>query len=1139
MVDQIVHLADLHIRSGNNALSRYEEYSTVFERIVVDVSTLAADKSTIIIIAGDVFHHKLRIESPGIKLILRFLKALAKIAPVYVIRGNHDYKQENPSEPDLIESILAVGLENVTYLSETGSYKLAENLGVGLVAIQDALMAGNTCGITNELPPFPAPPQDVDVTLALFHGPVSRTRLQNGTIMEGANTYPLEWFGKGYDAIMLGDIHVQQVNKGTKIIGYSVDHTTGLKHSTLIDKYSWAEGTCPWAYAGSTIQQDFGEGIKGHGFMLWDLKEKTIECYHVKNDYGFVTIRTPQGAQGRLIFKISGLNMDIDTALAQPWFPRNVQVRFFGREGAHEALQRIFAKHDIVITRFIACAATDDETSLMSDGYSNNNSKLEITDISQFNTPQTWIEYIRGSLNQGKGDDNSEWENWFRNHESLLMPECDNRLINQRIQDKNARITKRLGEYQSVKDINTQQSSTKKPFLIHRLEWDYILCFGKGNHFSFDDLSSKISAISAKNGCGKTSFLETVCIALYGEGFPSRFNKTFSAALICQNRPKGSAPHTCITFSIDGAKYKLKRKFSTHSGDANKLHSVPKDIAVDAVDENGEYRNIHSGKTAVDAWVQRNVGSLQAFLLSCMVTQNSDMDFFDLKGQEQKDLLDNALAINDSTEFHAVLKEARLAYAAVLDAVSTTLDVVSDDKNTNVDALKEERCSLEAEIAALKERENKAFVVDNDIIALLKMPKAVLEEQCGTFRERLASTSIRPDPAVDYKEAIAVKKAEIMAHNNRKTAECRLPMCELSKRVEDCEWSDDICHIDKCMSTLQNWYEVLVRSENFAAKHCNPSDRPFNPDCWACTKLLTEHKEKMAIALRKASKLCEQNIENSEMLAHHIRVIEGHKKNVLALQWLEEREQLKGDLDKLIDQYDILTVQANENLYERCLAVYDDYQQVAAIREELTKLAIRLSHVTKDIETATANARMRESLGAFRDVLRKKHDTIQGVYDIFGGFKSWIYKEKVLPALVRCANGIMSSMCEDRPLALESEIAPTTIHWFLRDGSNAPPIEKASGFQRFIAGLAMRIALGRFGASGINARQIFIDEGFTACDTDNIGKVGTFLERLPAKHVIIVTHLEEIKSCAGQFVYIERAQGAKTSRLHFGGSPLP
>ena len=52
------------------------------------------------------------------------------------------------------------------------------------------------------------------------------------------------------------------------------------------------------AYAGSLIQQSFGENLKGHGYLKWHLDENYSELVEIKNDYGFVNLYVKNEALG-------------------------------------------------------------------------------------------------------------------------------------------------------------------------------------------------------------------------------------------------------------------------------------------------------------------------------------------------------------------------------------------------------------------------------------------------------------------------------------------------------------------------------------------------------------------------------------------------------------------------------------------------------------------------------------------------------------------------------------------------------------------------------------------------------------------------------------------------------------------------
>lgn len=1192
-VEKIIHLADLHIRTGNQILSRYEEYNGVFNKIVEDLTTFApvVEGKAIIIIAGDVFHHKLKIESPGIKLILGFLSRLGALAPVYIIRGNHDYRQDFPGEPDLIESLLSIEIPNVTYLNKTGHYQI-RNVGIGLVAIQEALQAGNTSGISNELPLFP--PADyfdkvpeVTSRLALFHGAVSKTKLPNGMIIEDAHSYPLEWF-KGYDAIMLGDIHLQQVQNAKKCP--ITDKMHQFKHSIHIDTHTWSNKT--FAYAGSTVQQDFGEALVGHGFMIWDLVNKTIQSYHIPNDYGYVTLKQT-GETVSLVYKDQyGVTLEcLESCTKKAWFPKHVSIRVIGKnnEDVEKEVRVLLEKNGVSIDKISFCPNNETQTQ----NGCVKNEFVENIDISQFNTPEIWAEFVHQHTALTTPDYYERWKEWFFANESLFIPECS--LLQERIKERNAKLAKKTSEYQTLRDKSQVFQQAKKPFKMHNMSWDFILCFGAKNYFNFDNLSYKIYSISAKNGMGKTSFLETICIALYGEGFPSRFNKTYSASIICNEKPKGASSTTTITLSIAGVMYRIKRKFSVHSSDSNKIHSTPKDITLDVVQEDGTFKNIHSGKTAVDNWVECNIGTLNAFLLSCMVTQNSDMDFFNLKTTDQKDLLDNALSINDSTEFHGVLKEAKTGYNSIIESAKAVL--ASQKQYADLETLAASCTKNSDRLLHLKESifqlqaKQKQRTFPSEVLTLLRKSKGKetlsrtindLETIVGTIDEtsiedmtkNLCEKTQQLNNILRNKPTI---RFEMETQNKPRVLE-KSGIDKIKADISECEWSDDKLHLEECLSKLKEWYETLVKAEDKYSECQNAisdnKDHPYNPECWACQSQPWKmhektQKEKMTslAAVKKkihdkASKLCQSEIKSSNDIKKNIEDIQRHLINLDALCWhdkyntyleskrdldewkmrVKKLEQTIAETEQKLKQANSLKQSVNElALCRQALDLYDSYvemqvmeEEIGVLNEDIINTNVKLSISKREYDCACETHKIKKEIKDYLKEIEKRYSTLQIIFDTFGGFKNWLYTEKVIPHLQNGANKVIKNICEDRPLMIESKINAGAIHWFLKDGKSTPPIEKASGFQRFISGLAMRIALGSFGASGIKSKQLFLDEGFTACDADNLAKVGPFLENLPYDNIILVSHLDEVKACAKQHISIERRNNATLSHLSWG-----
>ena len=59
--------------------------------------------------------------------------------------------------------------------------------------------------------------------------------------------------------------------------------------------------------------------------------------------------------------------------------------------------------------------------------------------------------------------------------------------------------------------------------------------------------------------------------------------------------------------------------------------------------------------------------SINSFLLSSMLTQNNDQDFFSLKNSDQINLLDKSLSLESVNTFTELLKQTRLVYNNVKD----------------------------------------------------------------------------------------------------------------------------------------------------------------------------------------------------------------------------------------------------------------------------------------------------------------------------------------------------------------------------------------------------------------------------------------------------------------------------------------
>jgi DNA repair exonuclease SbcCD nuclease subunit len=249
MVKKIIHLADIHIRT----FRQHDEYKEVFKTLITQITDLVKDykrEEVRIVLAGDLVHQKIIISNEQLILGTWFLKNLENIAPVILIAGNHDLLENNKDRMDSISPMVQFLPDaNINFFKESKCY-LDDNIVWCVYSIFEGNDEPDIAGAKLEF--------GRDKTyIGLFHAPLINAKTDIGyQIDHGAE---LDIF-EGCDMVMLGDIHKRQ----------------SFNHKGIII-----------AYPSSLIQQNFGENVSKHGFLLWDVESKTFEEHDVENKYPF------------------------------------------------------------------------------------------------------------------------------------------------------------------------------------------------------------------------------------------------------------------------------------------------------------------------------------------------------------------------------------------------------------------------------------------------------------------------------------------------------------------------------------------------------------------------------------------------------------------------------------------------------------------------------------------------------------------------------------------------------------------------------------------------------------------------------------------------------------------------------------
>lgn len=252
MIKRIIHLADIHIRTYKN----HHEYRLVMINLLEDLAVQLKGtdyNSNRIVIVGDLFHQKITISNEQTLLCSWFLKSLEEIAPVIIVAGNHDLLENNKGRMDSITPIIdLIDNPNIRFYKDSECY-VDENIVWCNYSIFHENSRPNIESSRIKNPTLKH--------IGLFHAPIIGCKTDVGYEFESGES--LSHF-EGCDFVLLGDIHKRQE----------------LVHNNI---------KC--VYPGSLIQQNFGESVHKHGYLLWDVESMTYTEHDVENDTLYFTFK--------------------------------------------------------------------------------------------------------------------------------------------------------------------------------------------------------------------------------------------------------------------------------------------------------------------------------------------------------------------------------------------------------------------------------------------------------------------------------------------------------------------------------------------------------------------------------------------------------------------------------------------------------------------------------------------------------------------------------------------------------------------------------------------------------------------------------------------------------------------------------
>ena len=1037
---KIYHIADVHIRN----VKRHNEYRQVFEKMFDEIRKRGTDNS-IIYLAGDIAHAKLELSPELVREISWLFTECSKLCETILITGNHDCNMNNSDRLDVLTPIVeALNLPNFIYLRDTQVYSIG-GVDFGVFSIFDdkanwpkaETLFGNK-------------------KIALFHGPVDNSQTDIGYVVSSRHFTP-DMFD-GYDLALLGDIH---------------------KRQTMI-----SPAGCKVVYAGSLIQQNFGETLDKHGFLVWDLDSMKYEEVDIQNDYGYYTMDVDNGK--------------VPIVTDMPKKPR-LRVRLSNTDSADT--KRVMAEikmkygvEDFTIIR------TD---SLAKSKTGNRLNKLDFEDISDINYQNSLInEYVERMMP-------------FVDKEDLDRLENINRDINSRIVNE-----------------DVQRNIQWKPI---RFEFDNMFSYGEKNKIDFTKLGG-LMGLFAPNATGKSSLFDAISFCLYDKS-----SRAYKAQNIMNNRKSEFACH--LHFQIDGLDYHIERTAKT----INKGKNVKVDVQFWRQD--GDDRTSLNGTERRDTntIIEQYVGTYEDFVLTALSLQGNNALFIDKSQSERKDLLAQFMGLNIFDKLYETATEDIKEVSVLIknfkktDFTTELADKANDlkDKKVELKNLEKELGRLNTDSTDLADRivglSRELTPIDGNLNLQL------LTKQEGELgRDILHILSEKKLKGVKIEEYVNLIAEVSQSIEENKTIN-DLPI-EEAKR----EWDllkDQINDTIHQIELLENGIEHNKEKLSHLAEH------EYDPNCNFC---MNNVFVKDAIETQK--KVDEQGSQLETLnILHGALVTQAGKIANVEEQW-ETLTDLKAKYQKAIvikekAEAESLGFDTKVQLLEHQLqSVKDNIQKyhdneetikrnvqidgiISGLQQTKSEIESDIKKVTKDIATLNGSI---SSISSFIEGIKAKMNDVKELEEknrLYTYYLDAVKRDgipyelisKALPVIENEVNNILSQVVD---FSVVMDVDGKSINAKIVYDDQEWPLEMCSGMEKFISGLAIRVAL-------INVCNLprpnflVIDEGFGTLDSDNLSSLFMMMQYLKTQFdfIWVISHLEQMRDIVDGLIEIKKVNG--------------
>ena len=690
------------------------------------------------------------------------------------------------------------------------------------------------------------------------------------------------------------------------------------------------------------------------------------------------------------------------------------------------------------------------------------------------------------------------------------------------------------------RDINTKLTdddvTPNIQWIPQSFEFTNMFSYGEDNKVDFTKTKG-IVGIFAPNASGKSSLFDALSFCVY-----DKTSRTYIAKNILNNRKTN---FRCkLHFTIDDIDYHIERRA--------KLINHGRNLKVDV-----DFYKVEDGFTTSLNGEQRKdtnkniiqyLGTYEDFVLTALSLQGNNALFIDKSQSERKEILAQFMGVDIFDKLYGLAGDENRDNASLIrkfksdDFTTRLADIENNLKSDRV-----EYKELEDEQSLVKDKEevlNKKIISLNEKIVKLNADSGVsieeLEKRKGILDKKIDTISKSKDSIQDritHREELQIQLDEVLDKFDEEVLNKNI-----TSLYETLTESDKIkSEIDKIQIKLDSLYE---RKEHL-------DSHKYNEDCEICmenSETILDQKEKVNTKIKDEEESLQtfnQSYLDTDVKVKSLKPYEAEWK---LFQEAKEKEnkidrEISGLINKLstteTEEYKISTqITQQEQLIKEYYKNEKQIKKNKEIRDEIVDVRTDLDKVKQIIKNNNTDIL---SLNGKISALQNQKETIEDrinevtqleeTHNLFEYYLNSLGRDgvsyeliqKALPMIEGEINNILGQIVD---FGMQLEMDGKSINAFIVYDDQKWGLEMCSGMERFISGLAIRIAL-------INVCNLprpnflVIDEGFGTLDNENLQSLYMLFAYLKTQFefVMIISHIDSMRDAVDTIVEIKKVNG--------------